>query len=292
MTKQDFIKLIPTLPQISVVFATTTRMPMVFCHEETMDDYILAYIKEEGAKARIEGLKHEGHPAFIVNCKGKEMLQFFAELRLAGVNAICFTGAGEGETEEFMVQLKEFLRIPEMSSLLPEKQPVENPSLHLSMLYFMQELRRPGSRETKPQLMELEEEASANVARARFLVPCREVSEQENREAEGKNEERSGFQAGPLETSGEQGGQKSSSEIKRAIVMLRNGKGESYLPLFTDGGELRKFMKNKPCPVMICSFSMVADMVTQGNLAGVLINPVTSNVMLSKPGVESLTERF
>ena len=51
MTGKEFLKSIPALDKISVIFSQTTRMPMVFCHEETADDYVYIYVEEEAAKA-------------------------------------------------------------------------------------------------------------------------------------------------------------------------------------------------------------------------------------------------
>ena len=85
MTKQDFIKTIPGLKKLSVIFAQSTRMPMVFCMDVTMDDYVCVYLEEEDALERARALSEDKHPAFVVNCKEKEIFPFFAELRLIGV---------------------------------------------------------------------------------------------------------------------------------------------------------------------------------------------------------------
>ncbi len=261
MTKQDFLKTIPGIKKLSIVYAQTTRMPMVFCHEETFDDYVYAYLKEEDALEHVKKLDAEKLPAFVVSCKEKEVLPFLAELRLTGVNAVCFVLAGDKGREECMVQLDEFLKFPDVSSLPAEKRPVENPSLHLSMLYFMQEMRRPVPKEEKQNLTALEEETSANIARAKFLVPVKAI-------------------------------QDDGETNKRAIMLLKNDKGEVFIPLFTDGAEMRRFVKEQMCPVILCGFGMIADMIKKGNAAGILINPSTCNVALSKQGVAALEKRF
>ncbi len=290
MNKTDFIKLIPTLKQISVIFAGTTRMPMVFCHEETMDDYIKIYLQAEEASVYAKELAADKQPAFVVNCKEKEILPFFVELRLIGVNAVCFVTAKASGGEQFMVQLQEFLKLPDYSKLPAEKQPVENTSLHLSMLYFMQEMRKPVEHGDKRNLKELEEEASAGIARGRFLVPCREVAAQEANEDAQEN----GSTVAEKDdgTRREADSREGKAEKRTGIIMLKNEKGESFLPLFTDGGELRKFLKAQKCPVMVLTFPVIADMIARGNAAGILINPSTSNVTLSKEGVAAVSERF
>ena len=261
MTKQEFLNIIPGLKKISPIFSQVTKMPMVFCHEETMDDYIYVYLEEMDALTKAKVLNDERMPAVVVNCKEKEVLPFLAELRLTGVNAVCFVTPKVQGGEEFLVQISEFLKLPDWNSLPVEKRPLENMSLHLSMLYFMQEMRRPVEQDAKKNLTELEEETSANITRARFMIPVQEGSEGENKG-------------------------------KKGIMLLKNDKEEMLIPLFTDGGEMRKFMKGKPCPVAIVDFRAVADMIVKGNGAGIVINPASCNIVLNKMGVLSLVKRF
>ena len=261
MTKQEFLKTIPALKKICPVFSQATKMPMVFCHEETMDDYIYVYLDDQEALEKAKALSAEKMPAVVVNCKEKEVLPFLAELRLTGVNAVCFVTPKAQGGEEFLVQIGEFLKLPDWNSLPAEKRPLENMSLHLSMLYFMQEIRRPIEKEAKKNLTELEEETSANITRARFMLPVQEGGEGENKD-------------------------------KKGVMLLKNDKDEVLIPLFTDAGEMRKFMKGKPCPVAVVDFRAVADMVMKGNGAGIVINPSSSNVALNAMGVLSLVKRF
>ena len=261
MTKQDFLKKIPGIKSISVIFAQTTRMPMIFCHEETMDDFIYVYLKEEEALEKAKLLCEEKQPAVVVNCKEKEVLPFFAELRLTGVNAILFVLPPEQGGDRFMVQLTEFLQYPDHQSMPAGKKTVENASLHLSMLYFMQEARRPVAPGEKKNLAALEEETSANIARAAFLVPVKE-----DKSGEGSD--------------------------KRAVMMLKNDKEEVFFPLFTDAAQLAKFMRGQKCPVMLLPFQVLAEMLKKGNATGIAINPTTSNVTLTKAGVIALEKRF
>lgn len=262
MTKQDFIKTISGLKKFSVVFSQTTRMPMVFCADETADDYIYIYLEEDDAMEKAHALSDDKQPAFVVNCKEKEVLPFLAELRLTGVNAINFVTAKADGAEEFMVQLTEFLKFPDMSAIPEVKRPVENPTLQLSMLYFMQEVRRPVDRAEKTNLNELEEETSANLAKSRFLIPVQDVAVE--------NEDKS----------------------KRAIMLLKNDNGDVFFPLFTDGAELRKFMKEQRLPIIVGDFKAVADLMKKGNATGLVVNPASSNVILNKMGVASIEKRF
>lgn len=261
MTKQEFIKTIPEIKKMTVVFSQATKMPMVFCHEETMDDYIYVYLEEQDALEQVRKLNAEKKPAAAVSCKDKEVLMFLAELRVTGVNAVCFVQPKADGGEEQVLQLTEFLKFPDMERIPPEKRPVENSSLFISMLYFLQELRRPVEREEKQNIQELEEETSANLARARFLLPFQEMKEGEE-------------------------------PVKRGIMFLKNDKGEVLFPLFTDGVELRKFMKGKSCGVTVVNMKMVADLFQKGDATGIVVNPAGAQLSLNKKGIEMLGKRF
>lgn len=261
MTKQEFIKSIPKIEQMTIIFSQATKMPMVFCHEETMDDYIYVYLEEQAALAHVKQLGEEKKPAIAVNCKDKAVPAFLAELHTSGVNAIYFVTSEEDGREEHFVQLEEFLKFPNFEKLPPEKRPVQNQSLYISMLYFMQELRRPISKEEKQGINELEEETSANLAKATLLMPFEEIKE------------------------GEGAG-------KRGVMFLKNENGEVVFPLFTDGIELRKFMKNKSCKVTAVNMKMVAELFQKGDAIGILVNPASTQLFLNKKGVEMLKHRF
>lgn len=262
MTKQDFIKTIPGLKKLSVIFAQSTKMPMVFCMDVTMDDYVCVYLEEEDALERARALSEDKHPAFVVNCNEKEIFSFLVELRLLGVNAIRFIKAKAEGGEEFFVQLTDFLKFPDINVIPVEKRPIENATLQLSMLYFMQEVRRPVDPTEKKNLKELEEEAGANLARSKFLIPLEEVK------AEGEE------------------------ESKRVVMLLKNNNEEVFIPLFTDGAELRKFAKENKMLVSVCEFKMIAEMMKNDKATGIVVNPASCNVILNKMGVASLEKRF
>ena len=217
------------LKKINVVFSQATKMPMVFCADDTADDYVYVFMDDESAMEKARVLNEEKKPALAVSCKDGDILPFLAELCLIGVNAVCFVTPKADGAEEFMIQLTEFLKYPDYSELPEASRPVENPSLSLSMLYFMQEIRRPIDHAQKQNLKELEEETSANMTRSRFLIPVQEV-DAENEEAK-----------------------------KRAVMLLKNENGDVFFPLFTDGAELRKFMKDQRCPIIVGDFKAIVE---------------------------------
>ena len=111
-------------------------------------------------------------------------------------------------------------------------------------------------------MAELEEEASANLARSKFLIPSQDVKDEK------------------------------SGQTKRAVMLLKNNKDDVFIPLFTDGAELRKFAKENKIGVLACEFKTVADMLKSGDATGISINPASMNAILNKKGVASLEKRF
>lgn len=88
-----------------------------------------------------------------------------------GVNALA---VNSGTDMEITVQLSDLVtrNIPKE---LPEgKQIVENPALHLTAAYFMQELRKQEQPQMTEELKELQEELLAHYGKGTFLIPVEE----------------------------------------------------------------------------------------------------------------------
>ncbi len=83
-------------------------------------------------------------------------------------------------TDEIEIDLEKIVSRPDLSKMEPAKRPVLNPTLQLSGIYFMQELRRPVEKEEHKNLRALEEELIANIKKSQFLV----AMERERRRAE------------------------------------------------------------------------------------------------------------
>ena len=259
MDKQGFLSTIPGLEEIFVVFSLATKMPYVSCHKDTFDDYIMVYLVADEASAKIKELVEEKIPCSGVKIAKKSILAFLSELRATGVNAILFR---KGE-EEYFVQLTEILKFPDESD--KANKPIENAELHLSMIYMMQEVRKDIPKEEKKNLAELEEETSANISKARFLLPVQETEGEVNGEDKG---------------------------INRAVMLLKNDKEQVFIPLFTDIPEIRKFTKGKEVKMITADFKGVIKLLSNGTPEGVVINPGSSSVMVSKEGIVAIARNF
>ena len=115
------------------ILSGCTKEPYVYCDPETMDDAILLFTDEEGAKAGAQKLAEQQIPVGIAKVDRKSLLLFYTSLYTMGVNAIQ-VHVGE---EQKMIQLTEFVRRKDPEESKNGKVWVENPELHLTMLYYM-----------------------------------------------------------------------------------------------------------------------------------------------------------
>ena len=149
-----------------------------------------------------------------------------------GINAIVVR---EGENET-LIQLEELVKRIEQ----PEgKVWVENPSLHLTALYFMQEFRKQPNQQITGQMRQLQEEIAANFEKARFIMAV------------------------------------STEEKGLPLVKLNNG--DVFQPVFTDVLEFQKFNReNKFRPVVIESQKLPQVLAKEAK--GVVLNPIGINM--------------
>ena len=124
--KKETLMKLRTAQSIYLVFSKCSRMPFVACDPETFDDQVLLYF---GAGEQVQ----------LIEMKNQMFLPFYTGLFPMGVNALL---VDEGTEGEIRIQLDELVRRPDV----PEgKARVENPQMHLTALYFVQEHRKPGS---------------------------------------------------------------------------------------------------------------------------------------------------
>lgn len=245
-----------------VAYCAFTNMPFVICDPETFNDQVYLFDTEaqlqEFAKPYTEkklllkGIKYEN----------KNFLGFFSMLFNIGVNELVFVN----ETGEERLQLEELVRRPDFSKLPKEQQPVSNPELQLTGLYFMQEASRPIPNEQKTQLPELEEELSANLLKARYIVPIELLEGPETDAEKLKNR-------------------------KYRLPILKNKNGDVLQPLFTDPVELAKFNRENKFKALAMPFGNLSKLVIKDS-KGFLLNPGGFHIVMPKALLEGLTKRF
>lgn len=219
--------------EVYVLISGFTKEPYIECDKETYDDKVFVFLSEKAAKAKEEALKAEKIPAGAVKILSDRMLLFFTNLYTMGVNALEISYDDQVE----LVQIDEFAKKRENPETEEGKKWIENPQLHLTALYFAQEVRRPADVQDKKHLAQLQEELSADFMKSEFIFALQQDG-----------------QGTPL-------------------VKLNNG--DKYQLVFTDAIEFGRFNRNnafKPVIVDAAHLPKVLDKEAKGvvlNLMGV-----------------------
>ena len=211
--KEQLLSSLRNAEEMYVFMSLCTKMPYVLCDEETFDDEVLLYYTEEDAQREGKKLIEQRIPIHIVD-KNME-----SEARL---------------------QLGELVIRPNTEDLPDGKVWVENPQLHLTALYFMQEMRRQEKPELTEELKGLQEEILVNYGRGRFIVAVHK---------------------------------------ENGMPMLKQKNGDAYQPIFTDILEFRKFNKEDQFKTMAIEAKNVPKMLVN-EAKGVVINPYGVNLQI------------
>ena len=156
--------------------------------------------------------------------------------------------------DEIELDLEKIVRRPDLSKMEPAKRPVLNPSLQLSGIYFMQELRRPVEKEEHKNLRALEEELIANLKKSQFLVAM------ERNEEEPK---------------------------KINIPYLKNKEGQILQPVFSDIMEFEKFARGKKLRLAKLPFDKLPTVLIE-QAEALVINPMGFNLILNRDQLKKI----
>ena len=237
VTKQETLAALRTPGELYVIMSGATRLPFVFCDEETFDDEIFLYYRADDAKEKAKELQGKRYASAVVKLEDKQLLAFYTSLYTMGVNCLA---VNSGTDTEISIQLSDLVirRKPEE---LPEgKRPVENPALHLTAIYFMQEMRRQAEPQPTEELNKLQEELLAHEGKGTFVAAVREDGQ---------------------------------------VPILKQKDGSIYQPLFTDMLEFQKFARGEKMKMAVIPAAKIPEILV-GEAKGVVINPFGVNVQL------------
>lgn len=241
MDKKSILIKLQKQEQIYLILSKCTRLPFVWCDEETYDDEVFIYFEEAKAKEKAEKLTSEGELVVVVPIPNKNFLPFYAGLFPMGINAIVVDG---GTDTEIAVQLEELVRKPDDSKLPKGQVRVENPSLHLTGMYFMQELRKQIRTELTEELKEMQQELLSHYSQGTFVIAVK--------------------------------------ADQKGVVLIKNAQGIPALPIFTDIQEFQKFQmanaKEKLAPGIVKADKVAGLLPPEAST--VAINPMSTNIPL------------
>lgn len=224
--------------ELFALISGCTRAPYVECDEETFDDTVMLFFEEAEAKAQADRLQEQKHPVTVLKLGNRQMLLFFTNLYTMGVNAVRICHAGE----ECLVQLGEIVKRRDKKEMPDGSVWVENPELHLTALYFAQELRTPAGEDTKKRIAELQEELESHFKKGSFIFA--------------------------LQKDGQ------------GTPMVKMKDGEKYQPIFTDAIEFRRFNHEDLFRPVIVEADQVPKVLDK-TARGVILNIMGVNLPLS-----------
>lgn len=237
VTKQETLAALRNPGELYVVMSGATRMPFVLCDDETYDDEIFVYYRAEDAQQKAGELREKKYAAAVAKLEDKQLLAFYTSLYTMGVNCLA---VNNGTDTQINIQLSDLVirRKPEE---MPEgKQPVENPALHLTAIYFMQEMRRQGQPQPEEELKELQEELLAHYGKGTYVVAVTEEGQ---------------------------------------LPVLKQKDGAVYQPLFTDLLEFQKFSRGQKMKTAVVPAAKIPEIMS-AEAKGIVINPFGVNVQL------------
>lgn len=257
MSVEEAVKELQTRERFFVAYAQATKLPYVTCDEESFNDQAWIFATEEEIKEF--GKKKLEDKVLLMGMRydKKDFPRFYGTLYAIGVNSVVWND-GENHVE---VEIEKIARQADFSKLEPEKRPLLNPTLQLSGIYFMQELRRPVKKEERQnveeekrqKVRELEEELIVNVRRAEYLLAL-DVNPEDPK--------------------------------KVNIPYLKDKEGKILQPVFTDVMEFEKFARGKKLRLMKVPFQKLPELMMQ-QAENCVINPMGFNLILSR---EQLTK--
>lgn len=244
ISKEEAIKELQTRDAVYVAYAQATKLPYVKCDEETYNDQAWLFSTEEGIKAF--GKKMIENKILLMGMKyeKKDYPRLYGTFYAIGVNTVVWVD-GEDQIE---IDLPDIAKQTDMSQIEPAKRPLLNPTLELSGIYFMQELRRPVEKDQHGNLRELEEELIVNLRKSEYLIPMNVDPEDPK---------------------------------KINIPYLKNKKDEILQPVFTDVMELEKFTKGQKMRIAKVPFAKLPELMIEKAIA-YAVNPLGFNLVLNK----------
>lgn len=246
--KRKILQKLKNIEEIYVLFSKCTNMPYVFCEETSYNDQIFVFDSEESAGNTAEAKAALGIPLTIVKFEKKRFLMFYSTLYEMGVNAI----VAEMDQEVVEVMLEELITRPGDEQIPEGKRRLENPQLQLTVLYYMQELRKHPDQKQQgtSQLKALEEEMISNLCKGTYIVPVKD---------------------------------------KNIIPFMKAKNGDIFQPLFTDFTEFRKFNKEQEFQAAMIPFADMNKVVAEQS-KGIVMNPMGFHLIVMKEQLESLGE--
>lgn len=256
------IKNLQKLDELYVIFSQYTRMPYIECDEETYDDQIHIFSSE----AEIQEFAKEYTEKKILLMAKKlpksQAAAVFSSMFGMGINAIIFHHNGT----KARLQLEEVAKKPDMEKYAKAQMPIMNPTLTLSVLYFLEEAYRPVEHDKK-MLKELEDEMIANLARSRYIIAMSAAKP------------------------GEKLDPKNPKQAK-GVNYIKDKDGQFYLPVFSTMSEFQGFYREKAdgMGMLVLNFEQLTKSL-KPDAKGLVLNPAGYRLQISKEQIDKIINK-
>lgn len=239
--KNKIILQIQNAGSVYSILSLCTGAPYIVCDEETYDDQIYIYFNKRDAQKKIDELTSQKIPTRMTEIPKSIYIPFYSSLFSMGVNRIVVDAGTDRETG---IQLGELIKRAETPDGGENPAIIENPALHLTALYYMQEMKRDPKASGREDMKELYEEMLNHFQKGKYLIPAREGSQE--------------------------------------VPLLKQQSGDMFYPVFTDAMEFRKFCtvhKEEKWKTGIVEASNLHKIIPDG-VKGVAVNPMGVNLLL------------
>ena len=248
--------------QLIAAFCASTNMPYVICDPVSFEDQVWIFSDEDGFREFAERFAAKKLPLRGLAIKKNNYPAFFSSLIPIGITEVVFTENGANAK----IPLDQFVKKQDMSNVPILRRPLENPSLQLTGIYLMQEVKRQVPNEEKEDLPSLNEEFLINLARSRFLMPI------EVKKGPGTPEER--IRKGQV-----------------GFVNINTKNGDSFRPIFSDTFEFNKFKQKKDFQAVTLPFAGLKQAMPK-DVKGFIMNPVGCSVVITSQLIEQVLKNF
>lgn len=230
-----------TSENLYVPFAKATNLPYIYCDPESFNDQILLFSEEQFAKKLVLAELQKKRELVVTKLPNAQFLAFYVSLFSMGVNELVL----DKGANTLSLELTSLVKKPDYSKQPLEKQPVFNPELMLTAIYFAQDRNLPRESVDAGQLKELEEEMLANLKRGRIMVPVMAPEGQEKIDPK---------------------------DLKMPYMQMKNG--DSYQPVCSDVNEFARFNKEKKFRAISVPGDKLASILNK-DAKGILLNPAS-----------------
>lgn len=259
------MKKIQSLKEMFILCFQPTRMPYVECDPGTFDDQVHLFGVVEEAEEFAKLYRKMQIPVALMKVPQERAPMVVSSFYSLGINAVVY----HENKLVTRLQLQELVKKPKIfeEQENSSKIPLANPSLQLSVIYFMQQMYCKVEQDME-QAREMEDEMIANLVRSKFIVASRAANPKEAFEPENPKQ-------------------------KKVINYIKDQEEQIFLPVFSDVGEFQKFYgeKARGMGMLVLPFQHLKNHV-MSDVKAIILNPAGCHLQIEPEQLDRLIKAF